>query len=340
MNLWIVGIESALEATASIALVLTAGGASAAAFGRAAGYAGGLLVAVVLVRRAFGRHAVALRKVQGAPPIARYAGVMLVVNGAYSLFSEIDVLLIGALLSSSAVGQFSAPLRLTVLLHYPGLALSNAVSPRMARGRAGEQPDVDTFRQALRLLIVVQFAIVTPMVVWATPIVDLILGPDYADSARVLRAMTPYIFLSGVGPVLAVSVNYLGAARRRVPVAIAAVIVNIVIDVALLREIGVVAAAIGTSVAYLVYTIGHAVICHELLGLHPLAMARTMVRCFVAAGAMAGVLALFGTGEVPVPGLVAGSICGLLVYAGVLVLTRELTAAEMARIRALVRRSG
>jgi O-antigen/teichoic acid export membrane protein len=283
---------------------------------------------------------VSLRRVRGAPPIARYAGVMLIVNGAYSIFSEVDVLLIGALLSSSAVGQFSAPLRLTVLLHYPGLALSNAVSPRMARGVAGEKPDVEALQYALRLLIIVQFAIVTPMLVWATPIVDLVLGDDYRESAKVLRAMTPFIFLSGAGPLLAVSVNYLGEARRRVPVAIAAVVVNVAIDLALLREIGVVAAAIGTSVAYLVYVGGHAFICHRMVGLAPGAMARTMARSLLAAGALAGVLALFGTRDVGIPFLILGAVAGLAAYAAVLAVTRELTGAELDRIRALLRRRG
>jgi O-antigen/teichoic acid export membrane protein len=333
-NLRLVAGESALEASASVALVLVAGGASAAAFGRAVGYAGGALLAIVLVRRAFGGGAVSLRKIEGAVPIARYAGVMLVVNGTYSLFSQMDVLLIGALLSTSAVGQFSAPARLTFLLHYPGLALSNAVSPRMA-ARPGHEPDVATFRLALRLLIIVQAAMVAPVLVWATPIVELLLGDEYSKSDDVLRAMTPFIVFQGVGPLLAVSVNYLGEARRRVPIAVGALVVNVAINLALLREIGVVAGAIATSAAWLVYVGGHLVICHQLLDLRPRAMALTFARSLLAAAAMAGVLLAFGTSDVSVPALVAGLLAGLLAYAGVLFAARELTRADLAAFRGM-----
>jgi O-antigen/teichoic acid export membrane protein len=153
----------------------------------------------------------------------------------------------------------------------------------------------------------------------------------------VLRAMTPFIVLQGIGPLLAVSVNYLGEARRRVPIALAALAVNVAIDVALLREIGVVAGAIGTSVAWLIYVGGHAVICHRLLDIRPRALAVTLARSLLAAAAMAGVLLAFGTGDVPVALLVAGLVAGTAVYAAVLFATRELTRADLALVRALRR---
>ena len=46
--------------------------------------------------------------------IATYAGVILITDGAFTLFNQVDVLVIGGYLSTSAVGIFSAPLRLTV----------------------------------------------------------------------------------------------------------------------------------------------------------------------------------------------------------------------------------
>ena len=41
-----------------------------------------------------------------------------------------------------------------------------------------------------------------------------------------LRAMAPFIYLFGLAPLVSVGVNYLGEARRRIPVAIAALLVN------------------------------------------------------------------------------------------------------------------
>ena len=63
---------------------------------------------------------------------------------------------------------------------------------------------------------------IAPLVVWAEPISDLVLGTEYNDSAEVLRAIAPYMFLLAISPVLARGVNYMGEARRRIPIAIGA----------------------------------------------------------------------------------------------------------------------
>jgi hypothetical protein len=50
----------------------------------------------------------------------------------------------------------------------------------------------------------------------------------------VLRALSPYVFLGGIAPLTALSVNYLGLWRSRVLIALAMLAVNAVIDVILL----------------------------------------------------------------------------------------------------------
>ena len=65
--------------------------------------------------------------------------------------------------------------------------------------------------------------LIPPLVVWATPIVDLLLGPSYGESVDVLRALAPYVLLASLGPLLSLTVNYLGEARSRIPLAIGAI---------------------------------------------------------------------------------------------------------------------
>ena len=62
---------------------------------------------------------------------------LVIVDGAFTIFSAIDVLLIGAILSVSAVGLFQAAYRLAGLLYFIGLPLRSAVSPRLSRGGGG-----------------------------------------------------------------------------------------------------------------------------------------------------------------------------------------------------------
>ena len=82
-------------------------------------------------------------------------------------------------------------------------------------------------RAALRGMIAFQCVLLAPAVVWAGPITGLVLGPGYAKAAGVLTALAPYIFFSGLAPILTISVNYVGEARRRVPIALATVVLTV-----------------------------------------------------------------------------------------------------------------
>lgn len=335
VNLRMVVSEGAVECTASILLVALGTGAAGAAWGRSLGYLAGVLIGLVLAVRLLGRRSAAFhRRGSHMAAMGRYAGSLMIVNGAFALFSEIDVLLIGAILSTTAVGAFTAPLRLSTLLHYPGLALANSISPLVARVDDGE-PDFRAVQRGLRLLVVLGALTTAPVIAWARPIIDLVLGSQYRESVIVLQAMAPFLYLQGIASLLSLSINYLGEAKRRIPVAILAVVVNAVIDLTLLRPLGIVAAAIGTSVAYVIYTGGHFAICHRLMALRLRPLALTLLRSLAAGGAMAAVLLAFGSERLTPVEWVAGALLSTLAFAVVLVATREVTLVEL---RLLARR--
>ncbi len=330
VNLRLVFSESAMETLASIALVLLGGGATGAAFGRGIGYAFGGFVALVLAVRVLGWGAIDVRRSRGGHlrRVAGYAGALLIIDAAFTLFNAIDVLVIGALVGTVGVGLFEAPTRLVTFLHYPGYAVANGITPRLAR-TPGHEPDVDSFRSALRYLIIFQAALTTPVAVWATPIVDLLLGAEYAPSANVLRALAPFVFLSGLAPLVSLAVNYIGEVRKRIPLAVAALLVDFAIAITLVPEIGIVAGAIGSSLGYLIYVPGHLWICKQALGIPLRPLVLTLGRSLCAGVAMALVLLAFGTGELSLVGWVVGPILGTGAFLAVLILTRELSVGEL-----------
>jgi O-antigen/teichoic acid export membrane protein len=331
-NVRITLIESLAETTASIALVALGAGAAGATFGRAAGYGVGAAVAALAIVRLLGRRAVRLRRARDeagrAGRMIRYALPLLVTNSAYALYSTVDVVLVGALLSTTAVGLFSAPMRLCAFLTILGIAAGSSVAPRLARWR-DDASGGDALRGALRWLVMGQGVFVAPLLVWAEPIVALLLGSEFRDSAGVLRALTPYAFLIGISPLISTAVNYIGLAGRRIPIVLGSLALNIAVDVALLREIGVIAAAIGTSAAYLVYVPAHFHLLTRTVKVPWRPLMASIGRTLVAAAAMAGVLALAGTSELTVVGWIAGGLGGLAAYVLVLLGTGQLKAHEI-----------
>ena len=331
--------ESAVECGASIALVLLGAGAVGAGFGRAIGYIFGATAAIVLSARVLGRAAVRLRGHDRAETrqLVGYAGALFIIDGAYTLFTKIDVLLIGAFLGATAVGVYQAPLRFTVFLTYMGLAAASGVAPLLAN--VGANPaSKETFVAAVRYLVCFQAILIAPLVVWAEPIVSLLLGPGYEGSAAVLRALTPFIFLAGLAPLVSTTVNYLGEARRRIPIAFGLILINLVIDLLLIPRIGIVAGAIGTDVAYLLYVPAHLWVCKVLLGLNLRPVVSALLRALVACAAMAATLAAFGTSTLSVSDWFFGGLAGAIVYVATLIGLRAITVTELKDAVHLVKR--
>jgi O-antigen/teichoic acid export membrane protein len=328
-------LESVFEFVASVALVAAGAGATGAAFGRAAGYLIGALIAAVLVMRFLGRRAMADRTGGHARGMTRYAGALFVVTVAFTLFEQVDILLIGAIISTTAAGIFEAPLRLTTFLSYGGMAVAIGVAPRLARGAEG--PNVDAYLRSMRYLTILQAALVAPLLAWSGPIVDLTLGSGYEQSADVLRALTPYVFLAGIGTFVTLAVNYIGEARRRVPLAIVTVMINVVLDLILLPRIGVVGGAIGTDVAFGIYALGHIWLCQRAMDAPVRPILASFARCLFAAGLATLALAAFGTDSLAAWEWVVGGIAGIAAYVAGLFITRETTLGEVAGLWEAVR---
>ena len=336
-NLRVIFLESAMETTASITLVALGGGATGAAFGRAIGYAFGALIAALAVRRLYGNVAFRLRgSMRRARELLGYAGPLFVTNSAYTLYSSVDVLLIGALLNATAVGVFSAPMRLMVVLGLVGIAVSNAVAPRLALSDSGHR-DVASFQTSLRLLMIFQAALIAPVIVWAEPVIVLLLGADYRESADVLRLLAPFMFLVGISPLISNAVDYLGRAARRIPIVLGALLINAVIDVTLIPIIGVQAGAIGTSVAYMIYVPGHLWLCRQVIDVPLRPLGATLARVLTAAAAMAAVLLSAGTHELSTGQWILGVLGGTSAFCVVLMLSREVSLAELRAFVALAR---
>jgi O-antigen/teichoic acid export membrane protein len=335
----VVFIESLVETTASIALVALGAGVTGAAFGRAIGYAVGAVAALAAAMRLLGRRAFSLRS-RGETrvrDVAQYAGTLMVTNSAFTIYAVIDSLLIAAMLTTNDVGLFSAPMRLMVVVGYVGESVAGALGPRVARS-AGHEPDAVTWNAGVRWLVIFQSLLLAPVLVWAQPIIVLILGQGFLASGPVLQLLTLYVFLCGLSPVMAISVNYLGEGAKRIPIVLTALAVNIILDVVLLPLLGVIGAAIGTSVAYAIYVPLHFRLCRKAFSVPLRPLLRTAARSMLGAAAMAFVLLAVGTSHLSVLQWVVGLLGGAVAFAAVLFATREVTPADVRGLVGLVRR--
>ena len=328
LQLRTVFIESSVQCTASIGLVVAGAGVTGAAFGWAIGYVAGAAMTIVLLVRLLGSRILprTMRFGAEARRIGTYAGILLIVEGTFTVFNQVDVLIIGAYLGASSVGIFSAPMQLISFFAYPSTAISSGVAPRLSRVASGG-PNIRAFVVGVRLMFMVQAAITAFVLGWAGLMVHVALGHQYAHSAAVLRALAPFVFLNGFGALVSISANFLGEAPKRLPVAIATVLINIGLDLLLVPRIGVIGGAVGTDAAYLLYAPAHLYICQRALGIDLRPAAWTFVRTALAGALMTGVLLLFGESIAlaQLPRTVLGGALGIAMFALILYLTEEVT---------------
>jgi O-antigen/teichoic acid export membrane protein len=153
----------------------------------------------------------------------------------------------------------------------------------------------------------------------------------------VLRALAPFVLLAGPAMLVSVGVNYMGEARRRIPLAVLMLTATVVICAALLRDIGIVAGAIANDVAYAIWVPGHLWILHRLVGLELRPQVLTLIRATVAAAIAAIPLLLLGT-DIGIVVLVLGCALSSLVYLGALRLIGELKRDDLDFLRSLLAR--
>ena len=333
-NLKMVTFESATEFTASLALVLAGTGVAGAALGRAIGYTVGAIAGLLLARSITGsaRAAWVRRRTVSPGSIGRYAGAMMLVDAAHTAIVQVDVLLIGGVLGVVAAGPFAAVIRLFTFLTYLGNSAAAGVAPRLSRS-AGVEPDAKTFGLGLRYVVVLQGVLLAPLVVWAKPISAVVLGAGYSESVGVMRALAPTVVLGALAPVLALGANYLGEARRRVPLMLGILLFGLVLTWVLLRAVGVVGAAVADDLVVLAHVISHLWICARRIAIDVWGLLLTSLRTVIAGAVMGLVLAAVGRDQLSPLAWLLGLGSGTAAFLAALILTGELTRGELRSLR-------
>lgn len=326
--------ESVTETSSSIVLVLLGAGAAGAVLGKSIGYAIATLVGLHLMLRLLGRFRTddRPRPKVAAREVLRYASATFVVDLGMTVVARVDILLIGALLTSAAVGTFGAVLRFVTVLGYLGTAVSGGVAPRLSLG--GGSPDTWAFNQAIRYLLLVQGLVLAPMIVWGKPLVDLLLGSGYPQATPIMQLLSVWAFVSAPAALLSVSVNYLGAAQRRVKIVLVTLVLGIVSTYVLLDLIGLVGAAIADDFVAFAYVTANLWICTQLIAVDVRSLVRSVGRILLAAGVMALVLLIVGTDHLSPAQWLVGAAAGGIAYLGTLFVSGEVSMHELRAVGA------
>jgi O-antigen/teichoic acid export membrane protein len=242
-------VVSALAVVAAIALGL-------GLVGVAAGFLSGSVVGALVMSRAVVRlgirpdwRALTWRGIRRLVRTSHVAGVTGLASAA--LF-RIDAVLLGLLAGDAAVGTYSAAYRLLETILFVTWAVSRAVFPVIASNP--EAPRVRRgFERGFTLLTVIFLPYGVVLLLRGEELMALVFGAAFADDgAAVLRwlAFAPILF--ALGYLASYALMARGPDLRIVAGSVAALVVNIVLNLVLIPGFGAEGAAAATVVAYLV----------------------------------------------------------------------------------------
>ena len=174
---------------------------------------------------------------------------------AFLGFQTVDQIMLQAFRGTRSVGLYDVAWQLITGLTLLSSAVAQAVAPRLA--------DTDrTFANALfarsvGALTALYAAIAVLTGVLASRLVGVLFEASFATSGRILAALTPYLLLLGAAPLVSTGLNFLGIAHARRRIALIALAINAVLDVVLIKWLGVIGPTIGTGVAFAYYLLAH-----------------------------------------------------------------------------------
>jgi O-antigen/teichoic acid export membrane protein len=182
----------------------------------------------------------------------------------------LDTLLIGALRSTQEAGVYAAATRYLVFGAFASQAVILAIAPKMSELLT--RRDMDTARNVYRAstawAMVIGWPVYLMLAIFAPALLS-ILGPGYvqAQDALTILALTMLV-ASGVGPVDIVLLMG-GKSTWNLLNTVAAVVLNIILNVLLIPRLGITGAAIAWSVSILANNLAPLIQVRMFLGLHP-----------------------------------------------------------------------
>ncbi len=164
------------------------------------------------------------------------------------VYMTTDVIMLGSIIGSEAVGIYSAATRISQTWGVIAIVVATVCYPKMAR-LVNETRVFDRLVQrALNLLGIVSYMIVLSILLFGTLIIEILFGEAYSLSAVVLSVHViacPFVFMGAIGSRW---YNVHGMAKRNLFRTSIAAVLNVLLNIILIPQYGVVGAAYATLI--------------------------------------------------------------------------------------------
>lgn len=185
-----------------------------------------------------------------ATNIMRDSWPLLFSSMAIMIYMRIDQVMLGHMMGDSAVGIYTAALRISEVWYFVPLAIASSAAPIILDSKKSSEVKSNRQYQALYdFMVLLAIFVALPMTFLSGYVIEFLYGPNYSDSSVILGIhiwASVFVFLGVVSSNHFVSE---GLQRHNLGRAILGMVVNICLNLVLIPIYGAIGAAIATVVA-------------------------------------------------------------------------------------------
>jgi lipopolysaccharide exporter len=189
-------------------------------------------------------------------------------NIASLFYKSVDQFTIGYYLNPNGVALYASAMRLSNLIEYPATSVSEVVYPHstMRISESGDTVVKNIYEKSLALTMAITFPIVVATFLLADLIIFIIAGPEYAESAQILRITILFGIFTPFTRQFGMIMDSAGRPSQNFILLVGSLTLNIVLNVIFVQWIGIMGAAYGTLLAYIITSIAGHVVLVRLFG--------------------------------------------------------------------------
>lgn len=222
--------------------------------------------------------------------------------GGY-LYNWMDVAMIGLFLSQSDVGVYEVSWRITAVVMLLSQAVATTIFPQVSRWDAeGARDRIEQIiPQALAPILVFVIPSFVGTVVLSREILGIVFGVEYLAGSLVLVILMAEKVVQSVHVILGRSLQGIDRADLAARAGIVAVFFNLVLNVGLIIEYGIVGAAVATGISFIINSIFHGYYLSQFINITlPLkAITYSLIASAIMGVVVLGVKAIFVVNTVP-----------------------------------------
>ena len=192
-----------------------------------------------------------------------YGKFTLGTNISSMLVKNTDSWMIGRMISTAGVALYNPAVRISNLVEVPTLAIAGVFFPQVAQKLKEKGPEgvKDVYIKSVSLILALTLPMVLPLYIFAELAIHIIFGPEYVESASILRVTLFFCLIIPFNRQFGTVMDGIKKPKINFYLIVLVAVMNVVFNFYLLQAFGVIGSAFATLISYsVVFTLNQIIL--------------------------------------------------------------------------------